>query len=128
MPFLLIRNDITKVYVDAIVNPANTKLQEGSGTSRAIYLAASEKKLKEACRKIGYCAPGKAVITEGFELSAKYIIHTVGPVWKGGIFGEKKMLYSAYMEALDLAKNMVLIPLPFHYFLLEVMDIQKIRR
>ncbi len=105
MPFLLIRNDITKVQVDVIVNPANTKLQEGRGTSRAIYLAAGEEKLKEACGKIGYCAPGKAVITEGFELSAKYIIHTVGPVWKGGIFGEKRMLYSAYMAALNLAKE-----------------------
>lgn len=105
MPFLLIRNDITKVHADAIVNPANTKLQEGSGTSRAIYLAAGEEKLKEACRKIGYCACGKAVATEGFELSAKYIIHTVVPVWKGGIFGEKMMLYSAYMEALNLAKE-----------------------
>ncbi len=105
MPFLLIRNDITKVHVDAIVNPANTDLQEGSGTSRAIYVAAGEEKLKEACKKIGYCASGKAVVTDGFELSAKYIIHAVGPVWKGGIFGEKRMLYSAYMEALNLAKE-----------------------
>ncbi len=64
MPFLLIRNDITKVHVDAIVNPANTELQEGSGTSWAIYLAAGEEKLKKACQKIGYCAPGKAVVTE----------------------------------------------------------------
>lgn len=105
MPFLLIRNDITKIHTDAIVNPANTALQEGSGTSRAIYLAAGEEKLKEACKKIGYCAPGKAVVTEGFELSAKYIIHTVGPVWKGGFFGEKRKLYSAYVEALNLAKE-----------------------
>lgn len=80
-------------------------MQEGSGTSRAIYLAAGEEKLKEACREIGHCAPGKAVVTEGFELSAKYIIHTVDPIWKGGIFGEKKILYSAYMEALNLAKE-----------------------
>lgn len=105
MPLLLIRNDITKVPVDAIVNPANTGLQEGSGTSRSIYLAAGEEKLKEACKKIGYCALGKAVITEGFALSAKYIIHAVSPVWKGGIFGEKKMLYSTYMAALNLAKE-----------------------
>ena len=89
MPFLLIRDDITKVHADVIVNPANTKLLQGDGTSRAIYLAAGEEKLTEACRKIGSCAPGKAVITEGFGLSAKYIIHAVGPVWRGGFFGEK---------------------------------------
>ncbi|HIT61792.1 MAG TPA: macro domain-containing protein [Candidatus Fimousia stercorigallinarum] len=105
MPFLLIRDDITKVHADVIVNPANTKLQQGDGTSRAIYLAAGEEKLTEACRKIGSCAPGKAVITEGFGLSAKYIIHAVGPVWRGGFFGEKKRLYHTYMEVLKLAKE-----------------------
>lgn len=105
MPLLFIRDDITKVHADAIVNPANTRLQEGSGTSRAIYLAAGEEKLKESCKKIGYCAPGKAVLTEGFELSAKYIIHTVCPRWRGGMFGEKRMLYSAYIETLNLAKE-----------------------
>ncbi len=105
MPFFMIRNDITKVQADAIVNPANTELQEGSGTSRAIYLAAGEEKLEKACKKIGYCAPGKAVATEGFALPVNYIIHAVGPVWKGGMFGEKRVLYSAYTEALNLAKE-----------------------
>ena len=75
MPFLMIRNDITKVQADAIVNPANTDLLEGSGTSRAIYEAAGEEKLIKACRKIGHCGFGEAVITPGFGLPAKYIIH-----------------------------------------------------
>lgn len=105
MPFLLIRNDITKVKADAIVNTANTELRQGSGTSRAIYLAAGEEKLERACRKIGHCDLGKAVITEGFDLPAKYIIHTVGPVWRVGPFGGDKILYSAYMEAMKLAKE-----------------------
>lgn len=104
MPFLLIRNDITKVCADAIVNTANTELMEGSGTSRAIYLAAGERKLQKACRKIGHCDVGKAVITNGFRLPAKYIIHAVGPVWQDGSCGEEKILYSAYMESMKLAK------------------------
>lgn len=105
MPFLLIRNDITKVPADVIVNPANTHLREGSGTSRAIYLAAGEAELNAACRAIGGCELGKAVITPGFGLQAKYIIHTVGPRWRDGFFGEEKILYSAYTEALKLARE-----------------------
>lgn len=105
MPFLLIRNDITKVQADAIVNPANPQLQQGSGTSRAIYLAAGESRMIKACNKIGACELGKAVITRGFNLPARYVIHTVGPVWQGGSYGEDDILYSAYTEALRLAKK-----------------------
>lgn len=105
MPFLLIRQDITKVHADAIVNPANTCLEQGSGTSRAIYLAAGEEKLQEACGKIGYCDLGKAVITEGFNLPAKYIIHAVGPMWTDENSKEYMTLYSAYTESLKLAKS-----------------------
>lgn len=105
MPFLLIRNDITKVQADAIVNPANPQLQQGSGTSRAIYLAAGENKMIKACKKIGTCELGKAVITRGFNLPARYVIHTVGPVWQGGGYGEDSILYGAYTEALRLAKK-----------------------
>lgn len=103
MPFLMVRNDIAKMTVDVIVNTANQNLYEGSGTSKAIYEAAGEKKLNEACRKIGYCDLGKAVITEAFGLSAKYIIHAVGPVWDHGNRGEEALLYSAYRESLKLA-------------------------
>lgn len=103
MPLLLLRNDITKVQADAIVNPANRKLLEGSGTSRAIYLAAGEEKLEAACREIGSCGLGKAVITEAYDLGAKKIIHAVGPAWIDGKHGEEEYLYSAYRESLLLA-------------------------
>lgn len=103
MPFLMVRNDVTKMTADAIVNTANQNLHEGSGTSKAIYMAAGEKKLNEACRKIGHCDLGKAVITEAFGLHAKYIIHAVGPVWYDGDSGEEALLYNAYMESLKLA-------------------------
>lgn len=105
MPFLMIRQDITKVRTDAIVNPSNICLEQGSGTSRAIYLEAGEEELTEACRKIGHCDLGKAVITEGFNLPTKYIIHTVCPVWIDGKSKEYTVLYSAYMESLKLAKT-----------------------
>lgn len=81
MPLLLIRNDITRILADAIVNPANEYLQEGSGTSRAIFQAAGEKELKEVCDQIGYCKVGQAVLTPGFELLAWSIIHAVVPMW-----------------------------------------------
>lgn len=104
MPFLLIRDDITKVRADAIVNPANTSLEEGRGTSRGIFVAAGEEKLQEACRKIGRCEVGKAVITDGFDLPARYIIHAVGPVWQGGEYWEDQTLYNTYIESMALAR------------------------
>ena len=88
MPFLMIRNDITKVAADAIVNPANRNLLQGSGTSRAIYQAAGEQKLTAACEAIGHCDLGKAVCTPAFGLPAKYVFHAVCPAWHGGGFGE----------------------------------------
>ena len=105
MPFLMIRNDITKVQADAIVNPANTDLLEGSGTSRAIYEAAGEEKLIKACRKIGHCGFGEAVITPGFGLPAKYIVHAAGPVWMGGRHGEEEVLYQSYWNSMKLASE-----------------------
>ena len=75
MPFLMIRNDITKVAADAIVNPANRNLLQGSGTSRAIYQAAGEQELTAACEAIGRCDLGRAVCTPAFGLSAKYVFH-----------------------------------------------------
>ena len=103
MPFLMIRNDITKVAADAIVNPANRNLLQGSGTSRAIYQAAGEQELTAACEAIGYCDLGRAVCTPAFGLSAKYIFHAVCPAWKGGGFGEAEQLAGAYHSALELA-------------------------
>ena len=105
MPFFMIRNDITKVRADAIVNPANEELLEGSGTSRAIYLAAGEEKLDKACRKIGRCELGKAAATPAFRLTAQYIFHAVGPVWINGERGEEEILYHTYMETLRLAED-----------------------
>ena len=103
MPFLMIRNDITKVTADAIVNPANRNLLQGSGTSRAIYQAAGEQELTAACEAIGYCEPGRAVCTPAFGLPAKYIFHAVCPAWQGGGFGEAEQLAGAYHSALELA-------------------------
>ena len=103
MPFLMIRNDITKVTADAIVNPANRNLLQGSGTSRAIYQAAGEQELTATCEAIGYCEPGRAVCTPAFGLPATYIFHAVCPAWHGGGFGEAEQLAGAYHSALELA-------------------------
>ena len=103
MPFLIIRNDITKVTADAIVNPANRNLLQGNGTSRAIYQAAGEQELTAACEAIGYCEPGRAVCTPAFRLPAKYIFHAVCPAWHGGVAGEAEQLAGAYHSALELA-------------------------
>ena len=84
MPLEIIRNDITKMKVDAIVNAANTELRMGGGVCGAIFQAAGAVELQEACKKIGECPTGQAVITDGFKLPAKYIIHTPGPIWQGG--------------------------------------------
>ena len=103
MPFLMIRNDITKVTADVIVNPANRNLLQGSGTSRAIYQAAGEQELTAACEAIGYCDLGKAVCTPAFRLPAKYIFHAVCPAWHGDMAGEAEQLAGAYHSALELA-------------------------
>ena len=103
MPLFMIRNDITKMQVDAIVNPSNPELHRGRGTSWAIYNAAGEMELTNECRKIGSCEVGKAVLTKGFSLPAKFIIHAVCPPWMGGGEGDKAYLKSAYRSALGLA-------------------------
>jgi len=106
MPFQIIRNDITKVKADAIVNTANPKPRIGRGTDSAIYAAAGEEQLLAARKKIGDIAPGQAVSTDAFALSAKYIIHTVGPAWIDGNHGEKDVLRSCYEESLNLAAEL----------------------
>lgn len=103
MPFEIIREDITRLMTDAIVHPTNPKLKMGRGSSEAIFKLAGINELTEACKLIGYCAPGEAVQTPGFKLNAKYIIHTVGPIWNGGIDHESKQLESCYRKSLECA-------------------------
>lgn len=103
MSFQIIRNDITKVKADAIVNTANPKPTYGGGTDSAVYEAAGEKLLLDERRKIGDIARGEAVETPAFCLDAKYIIHTVGPVWEGGDKGEFDILRLCYDNSLNLA-------------------------
>lgn len=103
MPLEIIRNDITKMKVDAIVNAANIKLMKGGGVSGAIFAAAGENELQQECDKIGGCDVGEAVITSGYKLPAKHIIHTPGPIWRGGNNNEEQALHNCYTNSLKLA-------------------------
>ena len=97
------KNGITNLATDAVVNAANEGLWAGSGVCGAIFAAAGHDQLQRACNQIGHCDTGSAVITPGFDLKAKYIIHAVGPVWDGGGQGEEELLYGAYYRSLELA-------------------------
>ncbi|MDF2067792.1 macro domain-containing protein [Bacillus sp. Cr_A10] len=105
MPLEIVRNDITKMTVDIIVNAANVSLQMGGGVCGAIFQAAGAEQLQKACNEIGECPVGEAVITDGFQLQAKHIIHTVGPIWRGGSQNEEALLTACYGNALSLAKQ-----------------------
>lgn len=103
MPLQIVRENIVHMHTDAIVNAANSHLRPGGGVCGAIFDAAGYEDMRRACEALGYCAPGEAVITPGFGLPARYVIHAVGPVWQGGAQGEERLLRACYRNCLELA-------------------------
>ena len=128
MPLQIIHGDITKLSADAIVNAANSALRQGGGVCGAIFAAAGERELAAACDKIGHCAVGEAVATEAFRLNAKTILHTVGPVWRGGESGEEALLRACYRNCLMLAESMRFQSIAFPLISSGIFGYQRSRR
>ena len=105
MAFEIIKGDITKLKVDAIVNAANTQLLAGGGVCGAIFRAAGHRQLQEACDRVSPIRTGEAVATPAFNLNAKIIIHTAGPIWQGGGSNEVQLLKNCYTNSLAVAKQ-----------------------
>lgn len=101
-----ISGDITRMEVDAVVNAANSRLAGGGGVDGAIHAAAGRAELAAACAALGGCPPGQAKATPGFALPARWIIHTVGPVWQGGDHGEEMILSSCYLSSIRVAQDL----------------------
>lgn len=115
MPFNIVRNDIARVHADALVNAANTHLAEGGGVCGALFSAAGRERMRAACDAIGGCPTGSAVVTPAFDLPARWCIHAVGPIWRGGRYGEEEALRSCYRSvfarAVELEAHSVAYPL-----------------
>lgn len=113
MPFSIVRSDIARLDVDAVVNAANEGLIAGGGVCGAIFSAAGYEQLQEACRRIAPCPTGSAMVTRGFDLPARWIIHAVGPCWIDGHHGEESLLRRAYRSALDQAARLQVASVAF---------------